>query len=528
MTASMGDRPGWHGLLGSMRVRILAAVVVLLASSSAVSIALLRSALLQRLDAEITTSMRRETEEFELLAGGLNPRTGAPFGDDLRAVFDVYYAREVPDEGEALLAFASDELYRAEQAQGAAPADRLGQAIAHWRSLDTVEEGSLSTPAGEVRYRALPLTAGRRDGLLVVAHFPAAERAEIDAAVRAQAVTQFGAVVLASLIGLGLAGRVLRPLRSLADTARTISDTDLTRRIPVRGDDEASLIASAFNDMLERLEQVFATQRRFLDDAGHELRVPLTVIRGHVDLLEHETDPAERAAIEAVIADEIDRMTRIVDDLLLLARADRPDFLTIGRVDLAELTRDVVRKAAVLCDREWGIEASARGIIAADGQRLTQAMMQLAQNACQHTEPGTPILAGSAFDGEHARLWVQDRGPGVPPEDAGRIFERFVRAGRRLGGSGLGLSIVAAIAEAHGGQARLAPHAGPGARFEIMVPAVAAPGSVLEAAERGPHAGHAAEADAGVVEPDVQIAGLVGVEVQRHEPRDQAVRPHEG
>jgi two-component system OmpR family sensor kinase len=471
----MGEAPQWHGLLGSIRVRILAAVVVLLAGSSAVSIMLLRSALLQRLDDEITTSMRRETEEFALLTGGLNPRTGAPFSGDLHAMFDLYFAREVPDEGETLLAFIGDELYLTERAPNAMPAEQLGDATSYWLSLDDLEEGSRHSRAGLMRYRALPVSGAAEDGLLVVANFPAAEVAEINDAVRAQALTQFGAVVLASLIGLALAGRVLAPLRSLADTAQTISDTDLTRRIPVRGEDEASLITSAFNDMLERLEKAFATQRQFLDDAGHELRVPLTIIRGNLDLLELDTDPEGRAETSALIVDEIERMNRIVEDLLLLARADRPDFLSVGRVDLAELTTDVFRKAVVICDRDWELEAAAHAMIRADGQRLTQAMMQLAQNACQHTDKDAAIRLGSAFDGEHATLWVQDSGSVVPPEEAQRIFQRFVRGRHRPGGSGLGLSIVAAIAEAHGGRARLAPHAGPGARFEIVVPAAAVP-----------------------------------------------------
>src|SRR5918992_672584 len=115
MTTEMSEAPHWHGLLGSIRVRILAAVVVLLAGSSAVSIVLLRNALLQRLDVEITDSMRREIEEFQLLTGGLNPRTGAPFGGDLHAMFEVYFAREVPDDGETLLAFIGDELYLTER-----------------------------------------------------------------------------------------------------------------------------------------------------------------------------------------------------------------------------------------------------------------------------------------------------------------------------------------------------------------------------------------------------------------------------
>ena len=301
----------WQGLLGSMRVRILAAAVVLLAGSSAVSIVLLRSVLLERLDEEITIGLERETEEFQLLGAGRNPNTGLPFGDDLVSVFDVYFAREVPDEGETILAFVGTQLYRAEAAPDAVPPERLGEAISHWLTLRAPETGSRATPAGEARYSAVPLAGRDGPGLLMVVNFPRNERAEINGAVATQALIQFGTILIASLVGLGLAGRVLRPLGALADTAQTISGTDLTRRIPVRGKDEASRIAGAFNDMLTRLERAFTTQREFLDDANHELRAPLTVIRGHVELLDLLPDAEERA--------DLDRVDRRRD------RADEPD-----------------------------------------------------------------------------------------------------------------------------------------------------------------------------------------------------------
>ena len=459
-------------LFRTMRVRILAAVVALLAASAAVSIVVLRGVLLDRLDEEIDLDLRQEVEEFELLAGGINPRTGEPFAGDVRAVFDVYFAREIPDEGETLLAFAGDELYESARAPDAIPAGRLTSAIDYWLALTEREEGTLDTDEGDAKYVALPLeeTAASEGGLFVVANFPKYERGEINEAVRAQAITQFVMILVASLIGLALAGRVLRPLRALADTARTISDTDLTRRIDVHGDDEASNIARAFNEMLERLESAFATQREFLDDASHELRVPLEVVRGNVDVLELVEDPDERAEMITVITDEIDRMNRIVEDLLLLARAERPGFLSLEQVDLAELTVDVHRRAASLCDREWVLAGRAHATAYVDPQRLTQAMMQLAQNACQHAD-GARVEIGSAVVGDRARLWVHDSGPGISPEDAERIFVRHFRGSNRRAGSGLGLglSIVAAIAVAHGGSARVAPSQR-GARVEITVP----------------------------------------------------------
>jgi two-component system, OmpR family, sensor kinase len=460
----------WQRLVGSIRVRILAAVLVLLAGSSAVSIVQLRSVLLDRVDEEVMVGLRRETEEFQLLASGLNPQTGEPFGSDLKAIFDVYFAREVPDDGESLMAFHGDDLYHFEAAHDSVPPDRLDGVIEYWLSLKHPELGSIDTAAGHTRYSALPLTGTDGPGLLMVVNFPEAERSEINGAVSTQALTQFGTMLLALLVGLALAGRVLRPLGRLADTAQNISATDLTQRIPVQGDDEATRIARAFNDMLGRLERAFATQRQFLDDANHELRAPLTVIRGHVELLDLLPDAEDRSETVQLIVGEIERMNRIVDELLLLARSERPGFLSVAPVDVDELTREMHRKAAVMCERDWALEQTARVTVTADAQRLTQALVQLAQNACQHTPPGTPVRIGSAAEPGAVRFWVHDAGPGIPAEDATRIFQRFAKGSEQTGGSGLGLSIVAAIAEAHGGQAQLAPGPYTGARFEIVIP----------------------------------------------------------
>jgi signal transduction histidine kinase len=470
-----------RGLLDSMRARIVLAVVLLLAGSAAASILVLRSVLLNRLDAQIHENLRREVEEFELLLSGLDPSTGQPFGN-LESIFDVYFSREVADEGESLFAFVGQRLYESARAEGAADPTRIPNTTEYWLSLTSREEGRRDTSAGEARYLALPLELGDQTGLFVVANFPALERSEIDDAVRTQALTQFATIAVASLVGLLLAGRVLRPLRSLADTAQSISETDLTRRIPVRGDDEASRIAVAFNDMLERIETAFATQRQFLDNVSHELRAPLTVIRGHVELIDLEEDPEELQSTISLVTDEIERMNRLVEDLLVLARAERPGFVSLEPVDIAELTEELYRKSCVLCTREWTLVETANVVTLADAQLLTQAMLQLALNACQHTNDGTPVRMGSRVSDGHVCLWVHDLGPGVPREDAERIFERFVKGPHRREGSGLGLSIVSAIAQAHGGSARVAPTP-LGARFELTIPLMATP--TLKGAERG-------------------------------------------
>jgi len=266
---------------------------------------------------------------------------------------------------------------------------------------------------------------------------------------------------------------VLRPLASLARTAPTISDTDLTQRIPVTGRDEASKIAGAFNEMLARLEGAFDTQKRFLHDTSHELRTPLTVICGHVELLELDTTEADRQATIDLVTDEIDRMSRIGNDLFLLAMSERPDFLQVEPVDLRVIVVDAHQKVTALGVRDWQVEAPTPVPVVGDAQRLTQAITQLAANAVKFTDEDDTIRIGAAVRDGTAMVWVEDRGPGVSAADAEQIFERFGRAGQERdpnGGAGLGLAIVQAIAEAHGGSVRLRSPPGEGARFEILIP----------------------------------------------------------
>jgi len=239
----------------------------------------------------------------------------------------------------------------------------------------------------------------------------------------------------------------------------------------VEGDDELAELGRTFNAMLDRLQAAFDAQKDFVSDAGHELRTPITIIRGHLELL--GDDPGERRETVELVCDELDRMSRFVDDLLLLAQAEQADFIQLGEVDLDALTEELLAKAGALAPREWHLQANGIGRLQADRQRLTQALMQLAQNAVQHTQEGDRIALGSALQDGHARLWVADTGPGVPVAERERIFDRFARGSgaRRSQGAGLGLAIVRAIAEAHGGRVDLqSTRPDAGATFIVTIP----------------------------------------------------------
>ena len=457
--------------LASIRVRILVGFVGMLALATIGSVLVAREVITSRLDERIDRDLAQEASELRRLAAGVDPATGAPFGDDVRRIFRVFFAQNTPSRGEAVLTFVDGEPFlRSRQVVGYR-LDQDPQLVEHWGSLTQTERGEADTPAGPVDFLAVPLHAdGRVLGVFVVSFFRELEANVVDDATIATAGVGLAVLLIGSLLAWRVAESVLRPVRTVTQTARSITDTDFSRRIDVRGNDEVAELAAAFNATLDRLESAFVTQRRFLNDAGHELKTPLTIVTGHLELLGEEA--AEREATLALVLDELDRMSRIVNDLLLLAKAEAPDFLHLETVDVGVLTDEVQTKAAALAPRRWTVDARGRGLVVADRQRLTQALMQLAENAARQTEEDDEIAVGSRVEDGEARFWIRDEGPGIPLRDQARVFTRFSRgAGSNRGeGSGLGLSIVQAIAQAHHGRVELASREGAGATFTLVLP----------------------------------------------------------
>ena len=471
------ERQDWYRAVRSVRTRILASYVILIALSAAVAMFGVRQLLYSQLENRVQESLEQEVREFDqLVAVGNDPETGAPF-TSVRALFDVYLDRNVPSQEEALVTFVDGVFYRSALSQF--HLDRVpSEDLADWEARSNVAGGeaeravgTFDTSLGQAHFRARRVRLGDSNGALIVTILPAAELEDIGDLQTYGAAGALGILLLASLVAWFVAGRVLAPVRQLTETARSISESDLTHRIEISGGGEAADMARSFNLMLDRLESVFRSQREFVQDASHELRDPLTICRGHLELL--GDDPEERRATTALVLDELDRIGRIVDDLQLLAEAEHPDFLRREWIDFELLTHELLSKATALAPRRWSLDTSAGSTIFVDRQRLTEAIMNLAHNAVQHTVSHDGIAIGSSSSANEARIWVRDTGSGISVEDQGRIFERFKRgsdAHRRYRGGGLGLAIVKTVAEAHGGRVELESRLGEGSMFTIVIP----------------------------------------------------------
>ncbi|MDQ6778181.1 MAG: ATP-binding protein [Actinomycetota bacterium] len=291
-----------------------------------------------------------------------------------------------------------------------------------------------------------------------------------------------GLILAIALIASYLAGaRVSAPLRRMAAIAARVDAGDLEPRMPTsdaRGD-EVRVLADAFNHMLDRLADAFKGQRAFIADASHELRTPLTVIRGQLEVLAAQEHPSgtEVRRVERLVQAEVARIGRVVDDLLVLAQSEQTNFLRLESIDLVSYVEELFDGITLTAKRQFELAAVPSGSLLADPDRLAQALRNLARNAIEHTAApdGLVRLEVERLGSSGIRFSVIDDGPGIPASESERVFDRFHRMDpsrtRAAGGAGLGLAIVRAIADAHGGRAhvRMTPDA-QGARLELELP----------------------------------------------------------
>lgn len=419
------------------------------------------------------------------------------------STYDVLYGYlgRAPREAHTSLIGVVEGTLRAYQAgrgdQAVGNRQLMERICAETQKTDRAQAISIDIDDQTWRATIVPLFVGNERGALVLVQ-------DVDAAIEPtlNLVRIFAGVSLvvltlvAFVTWMGMS-RILRPLAQLrAMTRSVVTADDLTQRLPVAADDDLGDVAASFNDMIDRLQHTFESQRHLLNDAGHELRTPLTVVSGHLELMD-PTDPVDAAHTRDLVLEEVARMHRMTEDLIDVARATTPNFVRPEDTNITELTLDVVQHASQLGEQRFTLDNLGEGQVWADQQRLSQAMLQLAENATKFSEPHSRIFIGSGIDVEpelightgriipttpvvapgHVRprapyvaLWVRDEGIGIEPRNALRIFDRFARVDHARPGSGLGLTIVSAIAAAHHGSLELRSAPGSGSVFTLFIP----------------------------------------------------------
>ena len=465
----------------SVRSRILGWSVLLLAVALTASTVAMHVFLVRHLSTRVNAELVHEIAEFHALeaqrAAGTDTGGADGSATSVLALLRARTSQAVLEHDTVLIGLIGGRIVAVSGNSSPAALGTGAALLARWSAVAaqpaggaTPAGGSAQLAAGPAQYLAVPaaIPGSPVTGVFVALVLTGPSQAGVIQTTQLEAEVGGVALLLGAALAWLIAGRVLRPLRDTIELAGRITDTDISGRIPLRGPawnrrvrrgrSEISELAHTLNRMLDRLEAALTTQRRFLADAGHELRTPIAIIQGNLDTLTATTD--EDAQTLAIVTDELTRMTRLVDELTLLARSERPDFLCPEPVDITALTRAMAAKVRALdgtAANKFTLTGTASGEAILDPQRVTQAVMQLAANAVAHTPPGTPVEISSAITGSTLEFRVTDYGPGVPAHQRDRVFERFARLDpRRTEGTGLGLSIVAAIAAAHDGAVRVA------------------------------------------------------------------------
>ncbi|WP_404434438.1 HAMP domain-containing histidine kinase [Microbacterium lacus] len=349
--------------------------------------------------------------------------------------------------------------------------------VPHIVDTVTTSDPVIGTYAGDGvtwRYLAVPIhldTDTESTSTFVIAYDIEAELAEINSAVRVWAIAT--AVTVAVIAGAAalVTTRLLRPLRQMRETAERVSAQSLSERLPIQGHDDVSDLAQTMNAMLDRLDHALDSQRQLLSDVGHELKTPITIVRGYLEVVDAE-DPRDVRDTRDLAVDELERMGNLVQELAAAAALHGPAPIRAVPVDAADLVRQILRKVQGIEGADATAGDVAEIVTSLDPARMTQAVLQLAQNAVTHG--GGKMVLSSGVVGDHLELVVRDFGHGVSDEAKVRVFDRFRRGTDAAGrtGSGLGLNIVQLIVRAHGGTVRAQDADGGGAQFVISIPIV--------------------------------------------------------
>ena len=351
--------------------------------------------------------------------------------------------------------------------------------VAGWLSRPPARSQLRSVHAGDATYVALArpvrTSSGATVGVLVAAADLAHLQGERDEVLVLAGVEAGIALAVALLSSFLVLRRVLRTVGAVTQAAVEASVADLSTRFATEGtDDEVGRLASAFDGMLGRIATGLEAQRQLLADISHQLRTPLTVARGHLEVLGRNPAPehSEVAETTATVISELAGMATLVDRLLLLGRAFAPDFIEAEPVALRIFMAELFAAARVLAERRWALGEVADVVVFVDGAKLRGALLALVDNAVKATGTVDAIELRASYAARGVVISVSDTGAGIAPAAQQEVFERFRRAapaGRR--GSGLGLAIVKAVAEAHGGRVGLHSAEGEGTTVDVVIPA---------------------------------------------------------
>ena len=426
----------------------------------------------ERVDLEIL----QQLNELELLATtGINPNTGEPFQNS-DALLETFLVRRISSENETMFSTIDSMVtFRS-------PGNSILRVDKDATFLDVVNQVELPTldtyisDLGELRYGVYPILGldSKMGRLIVVTNLDK----ELDSTNTLFRNLSLGLFVLFALTGGILSvivKRLLSPIAELTSQAQKVNKDNFIRQLKfetARVDDEITQLGQEFNNMLSRLESSFTDQQRFIDDAGHELRTPLTILKGHIELMQREGYSEQSVAI---IEDEVNRMTRLVQDLQSLTKATQPNFVQFSSFSADVFIKELQEKAQSVYSNPIEIAEYVELQIRGDKQRLTQALLQLIENAVKYSPERSKITLGMKVQNDEAIFFVKDLGSGISDDAKSQVFSRFFQidnthSPQDSGGVGLGLSIVKAIVDAHRGTIRILDNHPEGTIFEMRIP----------------------------------------------------------
>ena len=456
-----------------VRTQILLCYIGLMTILMGISIPTIHQAVYQQIDRRLQTEVVSEIEEFQHELAMKNPQNFS----QLQQMIVEYLSDELIEEDQFFIVLLNQQVFQSSPLVEDLPKSFQPHSPLI-NQLKSTEQFSLEdfmindAEIGKIIYMTLPIPLkGQNQGVFIVAYAVIDEYKE---AASAMGFVLWITSILFLLTSTGawfISGWVLKPLRVMSATARQISEKDLSQRLPVSGRGEMAEVADTFNEMMDRLQKAFFSQRNFINDASHELRTPITIVQGHLELM--GDDREEQQQTLALVHEELERMNRLVGDLLTLAKAEQPDFIRPELIEVEVLTHELYTKTKVLSESKLQLEAVGTGHLYIDRQRLTQAIINLIDNAVQCTPSEGTVFFGSACSDRDVRFWVKDTGIGIALSDQQRIFDRFARAAnsrRRSNGYGLGLSITQAIVTACGGWIELDSTLGKGSTFTLVFP----------------------------------------------------------